>query len=93
MLGLFLLIKAMLAFSPEAWEDYVFWQTTNDAVLQRINLLLKDILRSPRDGLGKPEALKWGLSGCWSRRIDREHRLVYRMDGSAIHILSCRYQY
>lgn len=83
----------ILAFTPEAWEDYVFWQTTDQSTLQRINTLLKDIKRSPREGIGKPEPLKWGLSGCWSRRINQEHRIVYRIEAQVIHVLSCRYHY
>lgn len=62
-------------------------------MIQRINALLKDIARSPRNGIGKPEALKWQLAGCWSRRIDREHRIVYRVEAEVIHVLSSRYHY
>jgi toxin YoeB len=65
-----------IGFTPEAWEDYMYWQSTNQQIVERINLLLKDTLRNPKEGIGKPEPLKWGLSGCWSRRIDREHRLI-----------------
>jgi toxin YoeB len=82
-----------IGFTPEAWEDYMYWQSTNQQIVQRINLLLKDISRTPREGIGKPEPLKWGLSGCWSRRIDREHRLVYRIKDDILHVISCRYHY
>lgn len=82
-----------IGFTPEAWADYVHWQATNPSMVQRINLLLKDTLRNPREGVGKPEPLKWGLLGCWSRRIDREHRLVYRIKDDTLHVISCRYHY
>jgi toxin YoeB len=82
-----------IGFTPEAWADYVHWQATNPSMVQRINLLLKDTLRNPREGVGKPEPLKWGLAGCWSRRIDREHRLVYRIKDDTLHVISCRYHY
>jgi toxin YoeB len=83
----------ILGFTPEAWEDYQYWQNTDDQIIVRINSLLKDILRSPRAGIGKPEPLKWELSGYWSRRIDREHRLVYKVNSDSIHIISCRFHY
>jgi toxin YoeB len=82
-----------IGFTPEAWEDYMYWQSTNQQIVERINLLLKDTLRNPKEGIGKPEPLKWGLSGCWSRRIDREHRLVYRIREETLHVISCRYHY
>jgi toxin YoeB len=86
-----------IVFSPEAWEDYQYWQTADDVILKRINLLIKDSLRTPFGGLGKPEALKANLQGFWSRRIDREHRLVYRVQGSGaaqtLEIIQCRYHY
>ena len=66
-----------IKFSETAWEDYLFWQSKDKAVLKRINALLKDIQRSPFDGIGKPEPFKHNLTGFWSRRIDDEHRLVY----------------
>jgi toxin YoeB len=83
----------IIAFTPEAWEDYLFWQLTSSSILVRINTLIKDISRSPRSGIGKPEQLKWEFSGCWSRRIDQEHRIVYKITPDAVHILSCRYHY
>lgn len=82
-----------LTFSDNAWADYLFWQANNKALLKRINALIKDIQRSPFEGIGKPEALKFNLSGYWSRRIDDEHRLVYSVTDEAILIASCRYHY
>ncbi|MFP5220687.1 MAG: Txe/YoeB family addiction module toxin [Acidobacteriota bacterium] len=82
-----------LAWTPEAWEDYLHWQATDKAILRKINRIIKDILRSPYEGIGKPEPLKHDLSGRWSRRIDAEHRLVYRMDNNILFINSCRYHY
>ena len=69
----------MLTFSDQAWEEYLYWQKNDKAILKRINNLIKDIKRSPFDGIGKPEPLKHGLSGYWSRRINDEHRLVYKV--------------
>ncbi len=77
----------------DAWEEYCQWQQTNKAVLKRINALIKDIRRSPFEGIGKPEPLKGELSGFWSRRIDSTHRLVYRVKGETIEILSCKGHY
>ena len=81
------------AFSEQAWEDYLYWQTHDKKILQRINALLKEIMRSPYAGTGKPEALKHALAGYWSRRIDHVNRLVYRADDHDSVILSCRYHY
>ncbi|MFL1486973.1 Txe/YoeB family addiction module toxin [Acinetobacter baumannii] len=81
------------SFTPSAWETYMFWQSQDRKTLKRINLLIKDCLRSPFEGLGKPEALIGDLSGFWSRRIDEKNRLVYEVTDSAITILSCRYHY
>ena len=81
-------------WSPEAWEDYVWWQGQDKRTLGRINSLIKDIDRGdPFDGLGKPEALCGGLSGLWSRRIDEANRLVYRIVGANLEIVSCRTHY
>ena len=66
-------------WEPEAWEDYLFWQDQDRKTLRRINLLLKDVGRNPFEGIGNPEVLRHGLAGCWSRRIDRNNRLVYRV--------------
>ncbi len=82
-----------IKFSDQAWEDYLFWQAKNKAILKRINTLLRDIQRSPFDGIGKPEPLKHHLSGFWSRRIDDEHRLVYAVQGDSILVAQCRYHY
>jgi toxin YoeB len=82
-----------LQFSEHAWEDYLYWQETDKSVLKRINLLIKDIRRSPFDGIGKPEPLKHALSGFWSRRINDEHRIVYRAEGKTLFIAQLRYHY
>ena len=82
-----------LAFTPNAWEDYLYWQAQDKAVLRRINELIKEALRTPFEGRGKPEALKFELAGKWSRRINAEHRLVYMLDGDRLVILQCRYHY
>lgn len=85
----------LLAWTPQAWEDYLFWQATDKRTLRRINELLRDALRQPFAGLGKPEPLRFELAGCWSRRINQEDRLVYRLDaqGTTLIILQCRYHY
>lgn len=77
----------------EAWDDYTYWQMQDKKMLKRINALLKDAERTPFVGLGKPEPLKGDLSGFWSRRIDNTHRLVYRLKGDVLEILSCRGHY
>ncbi len=82
-----------LTFSTKAWEQYVYWQKTDKKILKRINLLIKDIQRTPNQGMGKPEALKHGLSGYWSRRINDEHRIVYKQQDGAILIAQLRYHY
>ncbi len=82
-----------LIFHPHAWEDYLSWMEGDRKSLRKINDLIRDIQRSPFEGLGKPEALRFELSGSWSRRIDQEHRLVYRVEGDDLHILACRYHY
>jgi len=83
----------ILSWAEKAWEDYLFWQKTDKKALKRINLLLKDIKRQPFEGLGDPEPLKHNWSGYWSRRIDREHRLVYKVSDESIIIVQCRYHY
>lgn len=83
----------MLIWSDAAWDDYVAWQTEDHRVLQRINTLIQDVQRHGNQGIGKPEPLKHALHGYWSRRIDQEHRLVYRVDGDDILIAACRYHY
>ncbi|MCX6276660.1 MAG: Txe/YoeB family addiction module toxin [Bacteroidetes bacterium] len=82
-----------IIFSQNSWEDYVSWQSEDKNMLRKINGLIKDIQRTPYKGLGKPEPLKYDLAGFWSRRIEREHRLVYQVIGSEILIYSCRYHY
>lgn len=82
-------------WTEEAWADYLYWQAADRKTLKRINLLLKDIDRSPYEGLGlgQPEPLKYKLQGYWSRRIDGEHRLVYGIDNHRIVAISCRTHY
>lgn len=82
-----------LIFSSHAWEDYLYWQNTNKKILKRINTLIKDIQRSPYEGIGKPEPLKHGLSGYWSRRINDEHRIVYKFENDSIKIAQLRFHY
>ncbi len=77
----------------DAWEDYLYWQMQDKKTLKRINQLVKDISRSPFEGIGKPEPLKENLTGFWSRRIDEEHRLVYAVEESTVLIISCRGHY
>jgi toxin YoeB len=80
-------------FVDESWEDYLYWQKTNKKMLSKINDLLKDISRNPYQGLGKPEKLKYKYRGYWSRRIDNEHRLIYRVQNDEIHIAKCKFHY
>ncbi len=82
-----------LVWDSMAWNDYLYWQRTDKKVLQRVNDLIKDTLRSPFQGIGKPEPLKGNFSGCWSRRISDEHRLVYAVRDKRLHILQCRFHY
>ena len=82
-----------LVWQTNAWEDYLYWQENDKKVLLRINELIKDSLRSPSKGIGKPEPLKGGLTGFWSRRITDEHRLVYAVKDKRLHILQCRFHY
>lgn len=83
-----------LAWTDEAWQDYIYWQTQDKKTLKRINKILDDIRRDdPFKGIGKPEPLKENLSGFWSRRIDDTHRLVYVVDEEHITVISCRYHY
>ena len=82
-----------LIFSDKAWEEYMYWQNTDKQILKKINQLIKDIKREPFEGIGKPEPLKYELSGFWSRRISDEHRLVYEVSESYISIVSCRFHY
>lgn len=82
-----------LTWLPGGWEDYLYWQEMDRKTLQRVNELIRDSLRTPFSGIGKPEPLKSNLRGWWSRRITQEHRLVYRVDGDALVILQCRFHY
>jgi len=82
-----------LVFTPNGWDDYYYWQSVDRATLERINRLLADTMRDPTSGIGKPEALRHVLAGCWSRRIDQEHRLVYLVDGDDVVVLQARYHY
>ncbi len=82
-----------LVFTPQGWEDYTYWQKTDRTVVKRINRLLEDTLRNPVSGIGKPEQLKYGASGAWSRRITEEHRLVYLVIGADLVVLQARYHY
>ena len=82
-----------LAWTPAAWEDYLYRQGQDRRQLRRINQLIQACLRDPFQGIGKPEPLRENLSGCWSRRIDDSHRLVYRVEASVLVILACRYHY
>ena len=82
-----------IIFSKNSWEDYISWQTDDKRILKKINELIRDIQRTPFEGKGKPEPLNYDLAGFWSRRIDREHRLVYQVDKNEILIYSCRYHY
>jgi toxin YoeB len=82
-----------LVFSERAWAQYLYWQETDRAMLRKVNALIKECLRHPFEGTGKPEPLKSDLAGFWSRRIDREHRLVYRVTATAIEVAQCRHHY
>lgn len=85
-------------WDADAWSDYLYWQVQDRRVLKRINELLRDIARgaaqdAPHEGIGKPEALKHGLQGYWSRRVTDEHRLIYKVVGDEIRIAACRFHY
>ncbi len=82
-----------IQFTQAAWEDYLYWQKQDRKKLERIHLLLKAIQREPFAGEGKPEPLKFDLKGFWSRRIDHEHRLVYRVQEGRMIVIACRYHY
>lgn len=82
-----------LRFAPQAWDDYLYWQTTDKALVRRINELIKAIQRDPFNGIGKPEPLKHHLAGWWSRRINDEHRIVYRLHDDMLDIAQLRYHY
>ncbi len=82
-----------LTFSSKAWDEYLYWQKADRAILERIKTLIKDVRREPFDGIGKPEPLKHGLSGYWSRGINDEHRLVYKVSDDQILIAQLRFHY
>jgi toxin YoeB len=82
-----------LVWQLNAWEDYLYWQEHDKKMIQKINELIKDCLRSPFKGIGKPEPLKGDLAGFWSRRITDEHRLVYVVNQNRPHIIQCRFHY
>lgn len=82
-----------IVFSAAAWDDYLWWQQQDRKLLKRINLLIRDIERNGNEGIGKPESLKHGFHGFWSRRINDEHRLVYKLAGDEIRVAACRYHY
>ena len=83
----------IIAFDQEAFEDFQAWAVEDKKIFARIGSLIKDIMRSPLHGIGKPEPLKHNLSGFWSRRITDEHRLVYKIDKDTVYIISCKYHY
>ena len=82
-----------LIFSDNAWDDYLYWQKTDIKMVRRINALIKNVQRTPFEGIGKPEPLKHALSGYWSRRINDEHRMTYKVDNDSILIAQLRYHY
>jgi len=82
-----------LAWTAEAWADYLYWQRQDRKTLKRINVLINDALRTPFTGLGKPEPLRENLAGFWSRRIDDANRLVYAVDDDLLTVIACRYHY
>lgn len=82
-----------IIFHPQAWDDYLYWQQTDKQILKRVNALIRDIQRDPFDGIGKPEPLKFNLTGYWSRRIDDEHRIVYKVLDDEVIIAQARGHY
>ncbi len=82
-----------IIFSKSSFEDYIQWQKTDKKIYNKINGLIKEIIREPFKGKGKPEPLKNELSGYWSRRIDKEHRLVYKVENNNLYIIACKYHY
>lgn len=82
-----------IQFTQEAWKDFEWFLDKDNRMVKRIRELLKDIFRHPEEGIGKPERLKFQLAGCWSRRINKEHRLVYKVKKNCITVISCRYHY
>lgn len=82
-----------ITFTPEAWQDYLYWQKLDTKILRRVNELIKVVVRTPFDGKGKPEPLRYELKGFWSRRIDQEHRLIYKIMDDTLVIVSARFHY
>jgi len=82
-----------VVFMSTAWEDYLYWQQNDKAMLKKINALIKEAIRTPFEDTGKPEPLRENLSGFWSRRINLEHRIIYKVEGDSIYIIQCRYHY
>lgn len=82
-----------LLFTDEAWNDYLYWQQVDKKILKKVNRLIKEIKRNPYEGTGKPEPLRYELQGCWSRRINIDHRVVYEVLPNQVNIVSCRYHY
>lgn len=82
-----------IAFSDNGWDDYQHWKTNDSRISKKVDALIKECLRTPYEGTGKPEALKGDLSGFWSRRITHEHRLVYLYEDGQLYVLQCRYHY
>jgi len=83
----------VLTFTENAWDDYIYWQRVDKKMVRKIKELIKSIKRTPFESIGKPEPLKFDLAGFWSRRIDREHRLIYQVIDSEFRIIACRYHY
>lgn len=83
----------ILSFSDDAWDDYLYWQGQDKKVLKKINKLIKEIQRTPFEGTGEPEPLKYNWSGYWSRRITIEHRIIYKVTDNTVLIAQCRYHY
>ncbi len=82
-----------ITFSENAWDDYLYWQKVDKKIVKKINKLIKEIQRTPFEGSGRPEKLRYDLAGYWSRRIDQEHRLVYQVDNSQLLVYSCRFHH
>ncbi len=82
-----------LIFSKHSWDEYLYWQNTDNKIVKRINILIRAIERTPYEGIGKPEPLKHSLSGYWSRRITDQHRIVYKVDNGSVIIAQLRYHY
>jgi len=82
-----------LIFADEAWEDYLYWQKQDTKIIERINKLIGEVKRDPFAGVGKPESLRHALTGFWSRRINHEHRMVYKIEGGALLLAQLRYHY